>query len=392
MARAHATGSRITELDGLRGLAALIVVLCHTILIIPALARADFFAADVGSGSFIWLLAYTPIHFLWDGTAAVSIFFVLSGLVLTLSVSAAPAARWRSYYPRRIIRLYLPAAASIAFALLLSITHDQHISTDVSPWLAAHISAPHGIDEAVREATLLNPGWLVTPLWSLKWEVIFSLALPGYVQLQRRMSAKTGTILCLALILCGYMLSMDALTYLPMFGLGVVMALHYEETLAFAARIPSKAWIVFALLLPLCLSSNWSAHGFLSRSIAGQLLVTGVCGGISALAAAGTVLLCAGCGQARTLLKCRPVKWLGKRSFSLYLIHEPLLVALALQFGGHPTPLLLFGVGLPACLVAAGVFFRAVEQPSHRLSIAVGAWLGRPTAAQPSLDVQTQAV
>lgn len=83
--------NRLRELDGLRGLAALIVLFYHISLTYPSLA-APYYAQPV-EGPLAFALTYTPLHLLRDGRMAVYIFFVLSGLVLALPVLA----RGRAY-------------------------------------------------------------------------------------------------------------------------------------------------------------------------------------------------------------------------------------------------------------------------------------------------------
>jgi peptidoglycan/LPS O-acetylase OafA/YrhL len=62
---------------------------------------------------------------------------------------------------------------------------------------------------------------------------------------------------------------------------------------------------------------------------------------------------------------------LGRRSFSLYLVHEPIVVSVALLLGGRaPAPVTL-AIALPFALAAAALFFRVVESPSHRFARAV---------------------
>jgi peptidoglycan/LPS O-acetylase OafA/YrhL len=64
---------RLRSLDGLRGLAALIVVIHHSLLVVPGLA-APYFGQSTQS-SIQELLAYSPLHLLWAGTEAVFLFF-----------------------------------------------------------------------------------------------------------------------------------------------------------------------------------------------------------------------------------------------------------------------------------------------------------------------------
>ena len=75
-----------------------------------------------------------------------------------------------------------------------------------------------------------------------------------------------------------------------------------------------------------------------------------------------------------------PLKWLGSRSFSLYLVHEPVVVSVATTLGtSNPIAVLL--ISLPLALAVAEGFFRLVESASPRLAIKVGnavaEWLSR---------------
>src|SRR6185312_1226739 len=100
---------RVRSLDGLRGLAALIVVEHHALL-----ATVPWLAGPYGPGplptrgSLDWLLVYTPLHIFWAGQEFVVVFFVLSGFVLSLPIARGGRLRIASYYPARLIRLYLP--------------------------------------------------------------------------------------------------------------------------------------------------------------------------------------------------------------------------------------------------------------------------------------------
>ena len=110
---------RLPSLDGLRGLAAAVVVLHHSLLLIPSFADPYFsrsMAMDMGDA--LWYLTYTPLHLVWAGSEAVLVFFVLSGLVVALPAMYKPHFNWRAYYPSRLLRLYLPMWAAIVFTLI----------------------------------------------------------------------------------------------------------------------------------------------------------------------------------------------------------------------------------------------------------------------------------
>lgn len=74
-----ASPARLTSLDGLRGLAALVVLAHHALLTMSGFSSV-YWAEPFPS--WVTPFAYTPLHALWAGQEAVLVFFVLSGAVL----------------------------------------------------------------------------------------------------------------------------------------------------------------------------------------------------------------------------------------------------------------------------------------------------------------------
>jgi len=71
---------RIVELDALRGLAAVSVVLWHSFILFPS-ATAD--TRNKGY-TLLNVVKYSPLHGVWAGPQAVLLFFMISGFVLAL--------------------------------------------------------------------------------------------------------------------------------------------------------------------------------------------------------------------------------------------------------------------------------------------------------------------
>src|SRR3954471_9896348 len=105
---------RIPELDALRGLAAVAVLLGHWMTVVPA------WDDDTRHQPAKWLLnlfKYTPLRLLTAAPEAVLVFFVLSGFVLALPFLEGRAGSYRAFLVRRAFRIY-PAAWAAAGAAM----------------------------------------------------------------------------------------------------------------------------------------------------------------------------------------------------------------------------------------------------------------------------------
>src|SRR5262245_36856658 len=111
-----ASSQRFASLDGLRGVAALVVVVHHSLLVSPMLAAA-YYGGDI-TGALHRIAVYSPLHLLWGGKEAVVVFFVLSGFVLVMAMRSR-SFDWASYFPSRLLRLYLPVAGAVALGALI---------------------------------------------------------------------------------------------------------------------------------------------------------------------------------------------------------------------------------------------------------------------------------
>lgn len=373
--RSPRDSARVRSLDGVRGVAALVVVVHHALQLHPTFARVQAEQSATGESATVWALTHTPLHVLWAGEEAVLVFFVLSGFVLALPATRGPVA-WGRYYPRRLVRLYLPVWASLVVAVGLRAALPPGAPTDDrSPWLQDRATAPLG--EVWHDAALLDgTGLLNSPLWSLRWEVLFSLALPAYLLLLRRRRpwvavAEAGALV--GLIGLGTMTDSLALRYLPVFGLGVLLA-HHDDRLAGVVswvqrrRHAGATWALVGVGIATLLTARWLVDGLPSP----PRVLEAVASAATILGAVAVVLLPLGWAGCARALESPAAQWLGVRSFSLYLVHEPVLVAVALglpvAWGVWPAAL----VGGVAALGATTLFFRYVERPSIALARRAG--------------------
>ena len=111
-------GARFMQLEGLRGLAALIVVFHHFLYFFyPALRSGDMSLAHT---RFEDNLYDTPMLLIFHGTLAVAVFFVLSGFVLSIGYFKSKDENVvKKLAASRYLRLMLPALASVLIAFSL---------------------------------------------------------------------------------------------------------------------------------------------------------------------------------------------------------------------------------------------------------------------------------
>jgi peptidoglycan/LPS O-acetylase OafA/YrhL len=433
---------RLSSLDGLRGLAALVVVLHHTLLASePTLAGPYNVGPFPADGSVGWLLTYTPLHILWAGPEFVVVFFVLSGFVLSLPcASGGRRPRIASFYPSRFVRLYLPVWAALAFAAVLHVAVSHAALPTGSWWLDAH-SQPLTFEAWRQDAGPLSKytgHWaLLDVLWSLRWEVLFSLALPllllvavwvrawsgpvAWLRLPARLlrptlasprppapllrptlasprppapslrpalasllpqprrrdqtavtpssmghswSALVALLCCATLAWHG---TSESMLELPPFVLGMVLAFRLEQIERLALALDRRTFgtvsakLLFGVACVGGLTADWWIPGPSDSAMAGFLAV------VVALGACLTVVSALVVGSFGAFLRSPPMSWAGRRSYSLYLVHSPIVVALAFAAGGRMSLGYLLAA-LSLSLVAAAGFFRFVEAPAHRFA------------------------
>ncbi|MDD4915417.1 MAG: acyltransferase [Methylococcales bacterium] len=177
------TKPHISYLDSIRGLAALCVITEHFIIAygLPC-ANADCQR----------ILDTAPFNFWWNGAAAVSMFFVLSGFVLSLkyfhSGRSPDLQRFRpvAYLITRLCRIWLPYALMVLISALIFLqTADNPLPATLLPasdWLSAMW---HGkslsVADFFREAflpALPVEAVLIPQAWTLNIELNLSLLLP----------------------------------------------------------------------------------------------------------------------------------------------------------------------------------------------------------------------
>ncbi|TFC05552.1 acyltransferase [Cryobacterium adonitolivorans] len=393
------SGRRMGGLDALRGVAAVIVLVHHVSMTAPSISAAYSSSAGVAVFSTGWWVTLSPLKILFAGPEFVLVFFVLSGFVLVLTplrrwpwtrrpapdlaaetrpvadaATPTPGYNWLAYYPRRIIRLAIPVIVSVGLAAAWILAVPR--TGAGGAWMAKQGSPDLGIGNLLREASILgftgrpdvNP-----PLWSLAWEMWFSLLLPiGVIfALATRRWTLAWVALLLATSTAGYLLAIEPLMYLPAFGLGALLAANHGALLARSTRLARRrggtlAWAAIAVLGPVLLITFWLLRPALTEPWNTVALALRVPGAVLIVA---TVALWP---PVQRMLNGRLLAWLGTISFSLYLVHFPIVVTFGQLFGPERWWWgALFSV--PLSLLLAQLMYRWVELPAQTLAGRAGA-------------------
>ncbi len=379
---------RFTAIEGLRAWLAWAVVAWHVVQF-TGLARAD--------GPMTWFAVI--------GDAGVMVFIAISGFVIAGLVTDK-AEPWPQYIIRRIFRIfpvYLVILAIAFIALPFGVWAEDH-----APWAAdplfyygdvlhGHIDTVAGrpLQQASLHLTLMqgivpDSLWpntstaILGPAWSLSLEWQFYLVAPAFVWLIANPRYRMATVAAVAVTGLAWHFNLFgdyiAPSFLPaaayVFLIGIVCRLNF-------ARI--RAMAIGPEVIPLLLALGVIYRDVLWLAIWASALV------YLARAEAWRSPDGRPHGIAATMdgLFASPMAvYLGARSYSVYLVHMPMMMLVAWAMTEHlalaETPArVLVGVGtVLATLAASDVLYRFVERPM----IALGARLAgrRPAAILPA--------
>jgi peptidoglycan/LPS O-acetylase OafA/YrhL len=332
------------DVDGLRAIAVLLVLVFHFALV-PG-GKAGFIGVDI--------------------------FFVISGFLITSIITReldAGAFRLGTFYLNRIRRL----APALFVALLLTLL------------AGALLLFPAEFDELARQALLAQTYvvnfyyWqsinyfglhaanvLLLHTWSLAVEEQFYLLYPlALVLLHRYLKSYLFAALAAGLVLS--------------FGLNVLFVADKPEATFYL--LPTRAWELFAGGLIPFLNARWRRPRALDELIGVAGLGLVLCAvvffseevrfpGFFALVPVGAAvcLLLSGSGSASAasrLLSLPAVVYVGKISYSLYLVHWPINVFARMQLGEDYSPAWRITM-LCLSLALAAAIYHAIEDPVRR--------------------------
>lgn len=326
----NAKAHRLVEVDALRGVAALAVVLFHY-----TTRFTDLFSPNA-----------LPAVSFPGGHYGVNLFFIISGFVIfmTLEKTMHPL----DFVVSRFSRLF-PAYWAAIF-LTFSICHllglpgklvGAEIALANMAMLHGLFGVAHvdGVYWTLEVELLFYCGMLL--LYRLKWLDRLHLALLALMLLRLVYYALARWF---SIDLPWIIFRLAILQYLPWFALGISIYLATNPRGRHGLRAPALTSATAIATLWVCESTFVAA------------LAVGLATAVF-LAARGNL----------PILRLRPLVWLGTVSYPLYLLHENIgwAIQLRLRSVGVPVELTVL-VALAASLLLAGALTRWVEQPAMR--------------------------
>jgi len=342
------SGGRVTSLDGMRGIAAILVVIGHS-----------------------YGAVRSP-----PGIAGPSVqtFFVLSGYCLAGSALRGDRALDRAqYFIRRIFRIHPPFVFGLIAAWLVSFLPGiADRASGASAWIVPYTQKHLELDELVGYLFFPSGAEGQMPIgWTLEVEMIFSLLLPLFVLIARR-----GHWSILILGAVGAIMQRNQIHYSQIYALhfclGIALYEERERLARWANRAPGVMTLVvlvgFAYFTSIGVDRTPAAIDITGRieSLVGRSTWAASMAVGAAFLTVGAVHL----RQIRAFFSWRPVAFLGRISYSVYLVHFTILLLCVRQIS---RPLSGWGVLFFLCTVC--VLSIAVSWLTHR-------WVELPSIEQ----------
>jgi peptidoglycan/LPS O-acetylase OafA/YrhL len=351
MAEAARANPQNIELQSLRGIAAIVVMVHHGLRTL----KPDG-----------WAWAASEV--LLNAHGAVVIFFVLSGYVLSGSLArrGLDKASVSGFYVRRAFRIYPALWVGIALGTAYVILIRPLPAPELSAWMMGHYKPELLRPTIVVGSVIGSNNFLLPPAWTITIELLASLLLPGLVwAFARHRGLALVIVLMLALISAVSGVALRQVPfYLVHFAFGVALA-----CLPPLARLRPRGGAMLAALLLLLFTHvvlHWEQYAWWLSLIEGL---------------AATVLIAGIVGSDRPWLRHRSLVALGDWSYSIYLIHVPVAFSVA-QLMDHAGlvgasrngwALLVAAVTTALTVPLAALVFHYVERPG----ISAGATLLR---------------
>ncbi|MDF9507911.1 acyltransferase family protein, partial [Bacillus cereus] len=318
---------RYEELDSIRGISSLVVMIGHHLMIFSAFQNYSY---EDNKPFVVYLLKETPARLIFSsGNESVIIFFVLSGFVLYESIQKNYSS-YGSYLLKRICRIYIPYIVAIIIAIICQTTISEYGISYLSEWFNRSWTIESSSSLIAQHILLVgkyNTDAYNGVIWSLVHEMRISIIFPLILMICLRKTLRGSLLLLFSFSICsviilflfrsGLTLTSYALTlhYTVLFLLGALVAKYKNNLIVFYSNCTKNtkiAWFLFAILL------------FMYEGLIGEMKVLNnfiFRDYVVAISACLFVILSLSISTLSSLLRNKYLLYLGKISYSLYLYH-----------------------------------------------------------------------
>ncbi len=332
------------------------------------------------------------------GLLGVGVFFVLSGYLITDQLISGWQQNRRidlkDFWIRRFRRL-LPAMLVMLIGVggWLLLFDPERLITIRGDMLSSLLYVNNWwlIFHEVSYFESFGPPSPLGHLWSLAVEEQFYLVAPLLLLVALRRSPRRGILLLQVLLLALVSIAAMAVLYVP--GVDPSRVYYGTDTRIFGLLIGSALALIWPSsrmseslpTIPYQLLETVGAVGMAiivimvwQTSEYGDFLFRG---GMVLLSVASAMLIAAAAHPATILgrvLGAGPLKWLGVRSYGIYLWHYPIIVLTSPAYSSEGTDYSLAALQIGATLVLAALSYRYIEEPIRR-----GGLFRKPAAQAP---------
>jgi peptidoglycan/LPS O-acetylase OafA/YrhL len=246
---------RLSELDSLRGIAATMVSVNHFFLATNSTGKREDVLRTLGD----------PLQ---NGPAAVVLFFLLSGFVLSLPVWRGKPQSYSGFIVRRICRIYLPYLCGLALSVLGASIFASHKVSGLAQWFYSTWTGPVDWTLVLKHILFIGPRYNVREFnfafWTLIVEMRVSIILPFFLLLMRRLSYAGMWLVCAITFIIGSvgesrLTPIQILGWTSFFIAGAIVARAVTQESSYLPRIFSRRSVTLLSL------AAFSLEGYSSR-------------------------------------------------------------------------------------------------------------------------------
>lgn len=369
---------RYTELDALRGLAAVEVVFGHFLNIFPMMFENTYNTDQTGIYHLMNVLKYSPLHIVYSGHEAVMLFFILSGFVLSLPFYSGKV-EYNKFLLKRICRIYLPYIAAILFSFLCYKLFSRGGIPELSWWFNSSWVVPVKLGDLISHVLLVgyfDTSLLNNVIWSLVHEIRISIIFPFIMILILRFGWKksiivVGTISFIAELVnnniavpgSAYSNILITVQLLILFVIGAVLAQNRVYLINWFRNL--NRYICVGIFIIAILIYTHAAY-FQGMPFIYSLLHNKIIPNEWIIALGASMLIIIVLSYNRLML-IRPLQFLGKISYSLYLLHFPTFFSIMYLFYGRFPIRVIYCISLVIAIILAYLSYKFIEAPAIEL-------------------------